>query len=368
MKSYNHLFEKVIDRDNIDKAIEKASNKKKKRKDVQHVLRNKDKYISKLIIILLNGKFRVRQHVPKIIDDGFKHKKRKIVQPDFIFEQIVHHSLMQVLIPIFMKSIYKYTVGSIPKRGNSYGKKYINKIMRVDPKNTKYVAKLDIRHFFQNINHDILKEKLAKLIHDQRVLDLLYIIIDSYDEGLPLGYFTSQWLANFFLQSLDYFIKQELHIPYYIRYMDDMVLFSSSKEELHDAIDKIKQFLEENLDLELKDNYQVFKIAHNKKDNARPINFMGYLFYRDMTFIRKNIMLKCTRKIRKVKKKNKITWYDATQLMSSYGWIKHTDTYNIFEKYWHENEIYVSNLKQKISRHQKYINNIANLKEQEMAA
>lgn len=138
--------------------------------------------------------------------------------------------------------------------------------------------------------------------------------------------------------------------------MDDMVLFSDSKEKLHTAIHLIQQYLKNILNLELKNNYQVFRLANDKDDNARALNFMGYLFYREKTIIRKNIILKGTRKISKIKKKGKCTWYDATQLMSNYGWIKHTDTYNMFNKYYTQNDIFVSDLKYKISVHQKMLN------------
>ena len=356
MKSYNHLFEKIIDEDNIKLAIHEAAKKKKKRKDVQNVLNNIEYHIKKIKYILENNLFKPRKHIPKIIDDGFAHKKREIVQPDFIYEQIIHHCVMQVLIPIFSKSLYKYTCGSIPNRGNAYGKKYIEKWIKEDISNTKYVGKLDIKKFFKNVNLEKLKYKLAKIIHDIKALNLIYIIIDSYDDGLPLGFFTSQWFANFFLQDLDYYIKQEIGIKYYVRYMDDMVLFANSKEKLHNAIYLIQQYLKNILDLELKSNYQVFRLANNKNDNARPLNFMGYLFYGEKTIIRKNIMLKGTRKISKIKKKGKCTWYDATQLMSNYGWIKHTNTYTMFNKYYTQNGIYISDLKYKISRHQKMLN------------
>lgn len=356
MKSYNHLFEKITDEDNIRLAIHNASKKKKKRKDVQQVLNNIDYHIKKVKYILENNLFKPRKHRPKIIDDGFAHKKREIIQPDFKYEQIVHHCVMQVLIPIFSKSLYAYTCGSIPKRGNSYGKKYIEKCIKSDPVNTQYIGKLDIKKFFKNVNLTILKQKISKIIHDSKALKLIYTIIDSYDNGLPLGFFTSQWFANFFLQDLDYYIKQQLEIKYYVRYMDDMVLFADSKEKLHDAVHSIQQYLKNILDLELKSNYQVFKLAKNKKDHARALSFMGFVFYTCKTTIRKNIMLKGTRKIGRIKKKGKCTWYDAVQLMSSYGWIKHSNTYGMFNKYYTQNNIYIGDLKYKISKHQKTLN------------
>lgn len=81
-----------------------------------------------------------------------------------------------------------------------------------------------------------------------------------------------------------------------------------------------------------------------------------YKVYLEKTILRKNIMLKTTRKINKIIKKKKYTWYDATQLMSYYGWIKHTNSYNLFKKYFIKNNIYITNLKKKISNHQKYLN------------
>ena len=331
MKSYNHLFEKIIDSENIRKAIRQSSKRKRDRKVVQQVLQNEDHYIKVIQDILTNDKFTIRKHTPKIIDDGFQHKQRKIIQPDYKYEQIIQHALMQVLIPIFERGMYTYSCGSIPNRGNSYGKKYIEKIIKKDKINTQYVLKIDIKKFFENIDHEILKKKLERIIHDKKVLKVLYTIIDSYDDGLPLGYYTSQWFANFYLQELDCFIKQNLRVKYYIRYMDDMVLFASNKEELYYAKEAIESFVNLKLNLELKSNYQIFKLAKNKNDSGRCLNFMGYKFYIDKTILRKNIMLKTTRKISKILKKNKCTWYDATQLMSYYGWIKNTNSYKLFK-------------------------------------
>ena len=86
------------------------------------------------------------------------------------------------------------------------------------------------------------------------------------------GNYTSQWFANFYLQDLDHYIKEDLKIPYYIRYMDDMVLFHRNKKELHKARVKIEEFLK-NEDLKLKENWQLFKT------DSRPIDFLGYKFF-----------------------------------------------------------------------------------------
>lgn len=125
-------------------------------------------------------------------------------------------------------------------------------------KNCKYVLKMDIRHFFDTVPHDKLKAKLRKTIHDEKMLDLLFRIIDVTDVGIPLGFYTSQWLSNWYLQGLDHYIKERLGAVHYMRYMDDMVIFGSNKKVLHRTRQAISDYLENELGLSLKDNWQVF--------------------------------------------------------------------------------------------------------------
>lgn len=356
MKSYNHLFEEVIKYDNIELAIHNAAKKKTNRPDVADVLAHIDYHIRKVQRILITHSLKLRKHTEKQINDGFLKKIRTIVKPDFKYEQIIHHALMQVLIPVFMKGMYEYSCGSIPGRGNFHGKKYIEKIIKKDPVNTRFILKIDIRKFFQNVNKDILKRKLKEKIHDWCIIELLFKIIDTCDHGIPLGYYTSQWFANFYLQELDYFIKQKLRIKYHVRFMDDMSLFASTKEELHYALFAIKMFIKDKLDLELKSNYQIFRLAVDKYDNTRCLDFMGFKFYRNKTILRRNILMRIILKIKRVLKKKYISWYDSVQLMSGYGWIKHTNTFKKFKEIFTDNKIFIKDLKYKISSHQKKVN------------
>ena len=75
---------------------------------------------------------------------------------------------------------------------------------------------MDIRHFFDSVPHDILKAKLRKSIHDEKMLDLLFGIIDVTEVGIPLGFYTSQWLSNWYLQGLDHYIKEKLSAAHYM--------------------------------------------------------------------------------------------------------------------------------------------------------
>lgn len=214
-------------------------------------------------------------------------------------------------------------------------KKVIEKWIRNDSKNCKYIIKMDIRHFFESIPHDKLKAKLAKHIHDDKMLDLIYKIIDITEEGLPLGFYTSQWFSNWYLQDLDHYIKEDLQTSHYIRYMDDMVIFGSNKRRLHQIRKDIEKYLETEMGLSLKNNWQVFRFAYikNGKEYGRDLDFMGFRFYRNRTVLRKSIMYRATRKAKKVGKKEKPTIYDIRQMLSYFGWLDCTDTYCVYFYY-----------------------------------
>ena len=329
IKSYNNLWEKFISDENIYISIIDASREKRKNGLSKKMYDNPEKYIPKMKQYATNFKNCV--HSVCEIKDGISGKIRQIVVPKFT-EQVIHHMCINVLQPIFMKGMYEHSYATIPDRGGLKGKKTVEKWIKHDRKNIKYCLKMDIRHFFDSIPHNILKEKLAKIIHDKKFLNVLNEIIDVIPNGLPLGFYTSQWLANWYLQGLDHFIKEQLGAVHYIRYMDDMVIFGSNKRKLHQIQQAIANFLENNLGLKMKDNWQVFRFDYikNGEHQGRFLDFMGYRFYRDKTTLRKSIMLRITRRAKRHSKKKRITVQNMKQFMAYLGWLKYTDTYNMY--------------------------------------
>ena len=333
MKSYNHLYEKFIETDNIKLAIEKSSIGKRDREDVQYYYynMNDEDIINKIRKYAMN--FKNKEHKPIEIYDGIVKKVRIIVVPKYE-EQIIHHMVINVLEPIFLKGMYEHSNGSIPGRGIHRTKKYTEKFIRKkeNKKHIKYCLKMDIKKYFNTIPHDKLIEKLEKIIHDEKFMDVLRELISATDEGIPLGFYTSQWFANWYLQDLDHYIKEELHAKFYTRYMDDMVIFGSNKRKLHDMQIKINEYLNNKLGLKMKENWQVFRFDYIKdgEHRGRCLDFVGYKFYRDKTTLRKSIMFRILRKSKKMSKKDKITVYDCRQILSYIGWIDSSDTYNIY--------------------------------------
>ena len=140
------------------------------------------------------------------------------------------------------------------------------------------------------------------------------------------GNYTSQWFANYYLQDLDHYIKEDLKVLYYLRYMDDMVLFHRNKKELHKIKEKIEGYLKIE-ELTIKKNWQLFKV------DSRPLDFLGYRFYRGYTTLRKSNFLRIKRRYKKISKKKMLGYKDASASLSYAGWLKHCDSYNFKEKY-----------------------------------
>lgn len=326
MKRVGYLFEQVTDIEIIKLAIRNASRGKRKRKCVQRALADIDGTALRIQQMLLSGTYVPSPYKSFNIEDGPRKKARTIYCPEFYPDQIIHWALMLVMEPIFSKSMYEFSCGSVPNRGVHYGKKHIERWLRRDPENTKYCMKLDIKKYYPNVSRDILMKKFTTKIKDERFLRLVAQVVYSHTAGLPIGNYTSQWWANFYLEDTDHFIKETLHIPYYVRYMDDMVLFASSAEELRKAMHEIRAHLHD-LELDLKDNWQIFLT------DSRPLDFMGFKFYRTHTTLRRSNSLRIRRRAIRIYKKAKVVVHDARAFLSYWGWIICSNSFMFYMRY-----------------------------------
>lgn len=331
MKTYKHLWDDFISDKNIDLAIKKAlkNKKKKRRKDVRKALADINSFKKHIKEYACN--FENRKHNPKIIYDGISRKQRKIIVPAFD-ELVIQHMIVQVLQPMFLKGIYEHAYGSVPGRGAHMGAKYIRKW--IDKGNCKYCFKADIRHYFDSIPHSDMKWKLSKTIKDERILDILFKIIDVIDVGLPLGFYTSQWLSMWYLKDFDHFVKEHCYALHYMRYMDDIVIMGSNKRKLRKTYEDIVEYLKKE-GLQLNNKRQIFRFSYfrNEKEYGRAIDFMGFVFHRNRTALRRSIYYKMCRKARRVSKKGKVTIHEIRQMLSYVGWLSATDTYSAYLEY-----------------------------------
>lgn len=340
MKEYKYLYQRMLDEDIIRKAYKKLRKGKTKRREIQQIDANLDAEVAKMREMIRNTRpgevehpelaYKPHKRTPKVIKEH--GKERRIYMPE-IHEQWLHHIIVLILEPIIVATAYPYSCGSFPKRGAHYGKKKIKSWMS-DIKGTKYYAKLDIRHFYESIRIDVLMRELSIRIKDSWFLYIIELCLKGFKKGIPLGFYISQWLANYILEPLDKFITKTFQK--YERYMDDMVIFSGNKKKLHEVIVEIAKMLGRRFRLKLKNNYQVVRFIYERpgKKIGRPLDFMGFLFFRDRITIRKKIMLSATRMatyLAKRKEQGKKWYLRKVESMVSYvGWFTCTDTYQAY--------------------------------------
>lgn len=324
MKTIKKIYDRICSIENVLDAIKKASAGKRSRAEVIRVLADAPKHAEEIVSMLANQTYVPCKYTEKTIKEGASAKERKIAKIAFFPDQIIHWAIILQLQPALLKSSYKYSCGCMPGRGVHYGKSIIEKWLQRDRKHTKYIAKLDIRKFYPSISHSVMQAAFRRITSDKRLLAVLDAIIDSYSPGLPIGYLTSQWFGNLLLQQLDYLIKQRLKIKYYIRYMDDMVLFGSSKKKLHAAVKFIADYLN-SIGLELKRNWQVFPVE------ARALDFMGFRFYREKTVLRKSLLYRITRTAAKIKRSEPASPRLAASMLSYMGWIRRSQSHGVYK-------------------------------------
>lgn len=278
--------------------------------------------------------FEPRPHRSIEINDGISAKKRVIIVPT-VEEVVVHHAIANALIPVITKGMYEHSYASIPGRGLHGGVRVTKRWIRNDYKNTRYCLKLDIRKFFDSVDQEVLLERLRRAIRDKRYFEYIEKVVKTVDGGIPLGFTTSQWFANFLLTELDHKIKHEMGVKHYIRFMDDMIIFGSNKRELHRIRRKIADYLETELHLRLKDNWQVFPVDGIRKKNkkGRFLDFLGFKIYRDRVGLRSKIALKIQRKAKRIHKKGRANIKDARQMVTYAGFAKYANCRQWFRKH-----------------------------------
>lgn len=220
-----------------------------------------------------------------------------------------------------------------------------------DQEECKYCLKLDARHYYQSINHDLLKEKYSRMFNDDELLWLLNEIIDSIETaeiedlsaiylleedidpetGIPIGNYLSQYSGNYYFSSFDHWIKEQKHVKYYFRYMDDIVIFGKTKEELIALKKEIDIYFRNELKLNIKGNWQVFP------SYIRGVDFLGYRTFYKYTLLRKSTCLEMEKKMTAIRNKveagNMMNYSEWCSINSYKGWLKYADTFRLYQKY-----------------------------------
>jgi len=328
MKRINNLFDKVVTKDNLMLAYQKARKGKSGQYGVKIFEKNVERNINQLFDELISGIYKTSEYsVFKI----YEPKEREIFRLPFR-DRVVHHAIMNILEPIWVSVFISNSYACIKGKGIHA---VLNDLKRDlnDIENTKFCLKLDIKKFYPTIDHEILKGIIRKKIKDTRLLKLLDDIVES-SPGVPIGNYLSQFFANLYLSYFDHWIKEDKKVKYYYRYADDIVILEQDKPYLHGLLNEINDYMIIKLNLKVKSNYQVFPVE------ARGIDFVGYVFRHTHILMRKSIKVRFCRKAAKINKKKLDTKQYKMQIAPHLGWAKHCDSKNLQNKILRHEEIF----------------------------
>ena len=315
----------IADADNLRLAFWKARKAKDGKWEVVDFRISLDKNLLLLRNELLSGNVQLGNYHYFTIYDP---KERKIYAAEFR-ERVLHHALMNVCHANFEK----YQISD--SYASRIGKGTYAALERVADfqKKYKWFLKLDVRKYFDSIDHKVLKSILRKRLKDQALLQVLYKIIDSYQsvagKGLPIGNLTSQYFANHYLAFADHHIKEKMQVSAYVRYMDDMVIWADDKNLLLRIGYEYQSFLESELSLTLK------PFCLNSTDKGLP--FLGYVLFPATVLLNNR---SCKRFKTKLKLyANKINHEDWSQkeyqahVLPLIAFVKHANTFSLRTKY-----------------------------------
>lgn len=325
MKRIGNLYNLIISKENLMLAAKNAMKRKKKQYGVRVFRKDVEGNIDRLHEILKNKTYRTSEYKHRTINEG---KERDISILKFYPDRIVHWAIMLQLEPMFVSTFTADSYSCIKGRGINAAVHAVTKMLK-DVAGTTYCLKFDVKKCYPSIDHGILKHFLERKIKDRDLLNLLFEIIDSAP-GVPIGNYLSQYFANLYLTPLDRFVKQTLRVKNYVRYLDDVMIFSASKEYLHNIQEKIIAFLWNELKLVLNRKRQVFPIE------KRGADFCGVVFHKKHRRLRKRIKKAFCKAVVRMELRPSI--HNKSSLDSYMGWMQYADTKNLVNKLLKPNE------------------------------
>ena len=354
VKRVGNLYNEIIDLKKINKMYLKIKTNTKNKRKIENFENN---YVSNTVYIkniLEKKNYKPGKYNIFII----REPKIRLIMSQNITDKIINHLVSQYfLVNIFEKTLINENIATRKNKGTHYGLKLLKKYLNNLKDKNFYVLKFDISKYFFNLDHQIIKDIIRKKIKDKEVLKILDNIIDSTNEeyinleikkqkeinkldlpeynkgkGLPIGNMSSQIIAIMYLNELDHYIKKNLKIKYYIRYMDDGILLHENKEYLEYCLKEIEKILKK------------YKLKLNNKTKKKNIKnnfeFLGFKFFiknnKVIMKVKTQTKKRFKRKIKKLNKlvdNKKIAREVLKQVQDSYiGHLKHGNTNNLIYK------------------------------------
>ncbi|MCY7278168.1 MAG: RNA-directed DNA polymerase [Phormidesmis sp. CAN_BIN44] len=339
MKRYGNLWTQITDFSNLLSAAQKAQKGKRFRANILAFNYNLEQELQQLQIELqtktyIPGEYRTFE---------IKEPKPRMISAAPYRDRVVHHALCNIIAPVFERTLIHDCYANRIGFGSHRALRRFTKFAR----SSKYVLQCDIRKYFPSIDHEILKSILRRKIKCPDALWLIDTLIDGSNQqelithyfpkddlftpfqrrqGLPIGNLTSQFFANIYLSNLDHFIKEQLKVSKYLRYVDDFALFSDDWQLLTEARQKIEAHLAK---LRLK----IHPIKSQLFETQQGANFVGFRVLPDRIRVRTENLRRAKRRIKRLQidyTQAKIKLSQVSQSIQSWvAHLEHGDTWQL---------------------------------------
>lgn len=278
MKRIGFLYEKAFTPEALRMAFHEAARHKHGKRACFNFEKNLANNLDALHDELQSGDYKPRPYYSFMV---YEPKPRRIYAPAFR-DLVVQHAIYRVISPVFEPGFIKQSFACRVGYGTHKAADYAQDVLQKIPRES-YTLKLDIRKFFYRIDRGILRGMIERKIKDAKFVDLMMLFADHGEPaGIPIGNLLSQLFALIYLNPLDHYIKRELGIEHYCRYVDDFVLFGITREHATQCQQLIIEFIKDNLLLELSKS--------TLAPISRGINFVGYRTWAGKRFIRRHSM------------------------------------------------------------------------------
>lgn len=338
MKTFKNLFERIVSFENLYLAAGKAQKGKRFKPATAIFNLNLEKELLALQGELLRKTYRHGGYRDFFVHDP----KQRLISAAPYRDRVVHHALCNIIEPIFDKSfIYDSYACRTGKGAHAAVERY-----KAFARKNRYVLKCDIRKYFQSVDHEILTEMVSRRIKCKSTLWLIREIVCSRvdnrhvmffktddlftpynrNRAIPIGNLTSQFFANVYLNGFDHYIKEVLQCRYYIRYVDDFVVFGDSKPQLHEIKVRMDEYLE-----------SLRLVMHKKKCRIYRVDegvcFLGYRTFPTHRLLKKGNALRMRRKMKRMSREyaeGRLSIPEITHRINSWiGHARHADTYRL---------------------------------------
>lgn len=310
---HGSLFEKIIAPENIFAAWREFQRGKMKKPDVLAFAERAEEHLLELAGDLSSGQYAHGQYTRFVVHDP---KRREIAKAS-VRDRVLHHAIHRVLAPLFDRSfIFDSYSSRIGKGTHTAGKRFRQFAWTLSRNRTKtiWVLQLDVRKFFDSIDHRVLLGLLERRIKNDRTMQLLDIIIQSFEtspgKGISLGNLTSQLFSSVYLDPLDQFVKRTLQVRCYLRYADDIAVLSRDRGFLERRRDEIGIFLVREIGLKLHPD----KVSIGKWHEG--IDFLGLVHFLFHAVLRTKTK---RRLLARLSPKNAASYFGVTRHVRAHG-------------------------------------------------